>query len=119
MIPIVPASVWDQIAVVIVFAFLLAGTGYVIVKIFTKAIADINAHYASLLTETNKQWQQYFDARSESSNLLSEKLTNRMDDIARILGSLVSDFEKHDEMERVALDSMSKKRAGLSKVTTK
>jgi hypothetical protein len=106
MIPSIPVSVWEQIAVVIVFAFLLAGVGYVLVKLFTKSIADINAHYSKLLTETNTQWQKYFDARSESSSMMAEKLTDRMDQITKILSGLVSDFESHDHMERKALERM-------------
>lgn len=106
MIPTIPVTVWEQIAIVIVFAFLLSGMGWVIVKVFTKAISDINQHYAGLLTETNKQWQNYFDARMEASNLLYEKLASRMDEIARILGALVKDFEDHDVMERTVLDTM-------------
>ena len=110
MLPTVPATVWEQVAVVVIFAFLLAGLGWILVKIFTTAIADVNAHYANLLKDTNMQWQKYFDARSESSNLLAEKMTLRMDQIALILGKLVTDFEDHDQMERQALDEMSNKR---------
>ena len=107
MVPTVPVSVWDQIAVVVVFAFLLTGLGYLIVKIFISAIADINAHYASLLKETNKQWQVYFDARMETSNEISRDLTERMDQIASVLGKLVTDFQRHDDMERQVLSDMS------------
>jgi predicted PurR-regulated permease PerM len=98
--PTVPVSVWEQISVVIVFAFLLAGLGWVLVKMFTSAIADVNAHYANLLKDTNAQWQKYFDARSDSTNAISQQMMSRMDEIAKILGGLVSDFEVHDAMER-------------------
>ena len=108
--PTIPVPVWQQISIVIIFAMLLSGMGYVIVRIFVKAISDINAHYARLMNESNRQWQVYFDARSESSNLLSEKLTTRMDEIAHILGGLVADFKAHDIMERQALDEMGNKR---------
>jgi predicted PurR-regulated permease PerM len=107
MVPTVPVSVWDQIAVVIVFVFLLGGMGWVVVKIFTKAIADVNAHYAQLLKDTNHQWQQYFDARAESNNEISQQLTERMDQIASVLGQLVTDFQRHDDMERQVLGEMA------------
>ena len=100
MLPTVPVSVWDQIGVVVVFSFLMAGLGYVVVKVFTRSIADFNAHYAELLKDTNRQWQQYFDARTEASTQISRALTERMDQIGAILGQLVKDFERHDLMER-------------------
>jgi DNA-directed RNA polymerase specialized sigma54-like protein len=106
MLPNVPVSVWEQIAVIVVFAFLLAGLGWILVKIFTGAIADVNAHYANLLKDTNMQWQKYFDARAEASNSLAEKLTVRMDEIAHILSVLVSDFEKHDRVEMKLIEAM-------------
>lgn len=106
MLPTVPITVWEQISVVVVFAFLLAGLGWILVKIFTGAIADVNAHYANLLKDTNAQWQKYFDARSETSNLLAEKLTFRMDETAKILGDLVSDFKEHDRVEMELLHAM-------------
>ena len=103
--PTVPVTVWEQISIVVVFAFLLAGLGWTLVKIFTSAISDVNKHYSELLKDTNVQWQNYFDARSEASNILAEKLTQRMDEIAKILGGLVSDFEEHDRIEMALLNS--------------
>ena len=41
--------------------------------------------------------------------MMSEKLTLRMDDIARLLGSLISDFESHDHMERQALGEIQRR----------
>jgi predicted PurR-regulated permease PerM len=111
MLPSVPVSVWEQIAVVIVFAFLLAGLGWVLVRLFIQAIADVNAHYSQLLKDTNVQWQQYFDARAESSNQVSKQMMERMDDVASILANLVSDFEAHDRFERQALDLLDSRRA--------
>ncbi len=104
--PTVPVTVWEQISVVVVFAFLLAGLGWFLVKMFTSAIADVNAHYANLLKDTNAQWQKYFDARSESSNILAEKLTLRMDEMTHILSVLVKDFEEHDRVEMEMIHSM-------------
>ena len=121
MLQTIPVSVWDQIAVVIVFAILLGGMGWYGSKLFIRAIKDvsaenakaireINAENAKVIAEVNIQWQRYFDARSESSNQLSQELTKRMDEIAQILGGLVKDFSNHDQMERQALDEMAGKR---------
>lgn len=104
---VIPFNVWEQISVVVIFALLLAGMGYILVKIFVRAIADINNHYSVLLINTNAQWQKYFDAKIESSVYLSEKLTSRMDEIAKLLAGLAEDFSAHDQMERQALDGMN------------
>ena len=103
MLPSVPVSVWEQIAVVIVFAFLLAGLGWILVRLFTQAIADVNAHYARLIKDTNLQWQQYFDARAEAGSLLSRQMLERMDQVAGLLENLAGDFEAHDRLERQRL----------------
>lgn len=108
--PTVPVGVWEQISVVVVFAFLLAGLGWVLVRMFTSAIADVNAHYARVLSDSNTAWQKYFDARSESANLVSAQMMDRMEEIAGILKKLASDFDAHDHMERQALDEMSNRR---------
>lgn len=94
--PTIPVSVWDQLAVVVVFAFLLTGIGYVLVKVFVRAISDINIHYSALLNEVNRTWQVYFDARSESTLLQTQKLSQQIEDISKILRQLVVDFEVHD-----------------------
>ncbi|HEY3312289.1 MAG TPA: hypothetical protein VGK00_11675 [Anaerolineales bacterium] len=111
MLPSVPVSVWEQIAVVIVFAFLLAGLGWVLVRLFTEAIADVNAHYAQLIKDTNRQWQEYFDARAESSSLLSRQMMARMDELAGMLTSLAADFETHVQLERQTLDLLNTRHA--------
>ena len=86
MTPNIPVPVWEQIAVVIVFAFLLGGLGWVLVRLFTQAVADINAHYAALIKDTNTQWQNYFDARTESLAENSRQILARMDEVTRALG---------------------------------
>ena len=106
MLPNIPVSVWEQIAVVIVFAFLLAGLGWILVRLFTQAIADINAHYTRLIKESNQQWQQYFDARAEASSLLSQQLLERMDMVGCRLLNLSTDFEAHDRLERDVLEAL-------------
>lgn len=94
--PSIPVSVWDQIGVVVVYTILLGGLGGLLTKLFTQAIADINAHYASLLKETNQQWQQYIDARSEAANEVSRKMLERMEYLCAALARLSADFERHD-----------------------
>ena len=104
--PNVPVSVWEQISVVIVFAFLLAGLGWVLVRLFTQAIADVNAHYARLIKDTNQQWQQYIDARAESSGLLNQQMLERMDGVSVLLSSLKIEFQTHDRLEQQALGQL-------------
>ncbi len=115
MVPTIPVSVWDQIAIVVIFALLLAGLGCVLVKLFVTAIADVNKHYADVLTKTNDQWQKYFDARSESNNLVNRQIMQQMGEISGLLSNLMKDFTAHDHMERQALDAMAKRREHLSK----
>ena len=106
---VIPIGVWEQISVVVVFALLLSGVGYVLVKVFTKAIADINNHYARLFSDQNLSWQKYFDARSEATSLMTAKLTERMDDIANLLSTLISDHDKHDVRVQNAIDKMNER----------
>lgn len=98
MFPEIPVPVWQQIAIVIVFAFLLAGLGWVLVRLFTEAVADVNAHYARLIKDTNHQWQQYFDARSETSAMLSRQMLERMDELARGLGHIAAGLEAREKL---------------------
>ena len=109
-LPSVPLSVWDQLAVVVIFAFLLAGIGYFMVKMFSKAIADINLHYSSIVEKNNDQWQKYFDARSEIYQLVNKNVLKQMEDLTKAIMDLNTDFREHDRMERQALDEMAGKR---------
>jgi predicted PurR-regulated permease PerM len=115
---LVPMSAWEQIAVIIVFAFLLGGLGWVLVKVFTKSIADINAHYALLLEKNNTQWQQYFDARSETSNLVNKQVVTQLSELTKAVADLTNKFNSHDQWERQLQDQsevptvMRKKRGG-------
>lgn len=117
MIPNIPQSVWDQLGVVVIFAFLLGGEAYTLVKLFLSGIADINKHYADLLQRSNEQWQKYFDARIQTSNELTQRMTQRMDSITELLEQSISDANQHDLMVRQALDAMSNARTNLSKTT--
>lgn len=121
MLPTVPVSVWNQIAVVVIFSFLLTGVGYMMLKIFSKAIADINKYYAELveknnsqfstsLLENNKQWQLYFDARSDTNKLIDDQIIEKLGNLTNAIVKLNEDFNNHDLMERQALDEMGDKR---------
>ena len=115
MLPTVPATVWEQIPVIIVFSLLLAGLGWLLVKLFSKSIADINAHYAAIIKSNNEQWQKYFDARTDSDRLVSDQVVKQLQGLTAVVEKLVADFDAHDQMERQALDSMSDKRSRLTK----
>lgn len=115
MVPTIPLSVWEQIPVIVVFAILLACVAYFMVKMFSKAIADINKHYAEIISNNNAQWQTYFDARSESDRLVSGQIVKQMEGLTKVVGELVSNFELHDQMERQALDMMIKAKPKLVK----
>lgn len=109
--PTVPVSVWEQIPVIVIFALLLAGIAWLMVKAFSKAIADINSHYAAIIQNNNEQWQKYFDARSENYRLVNEKVLTQLEGLTKAIGEFHNDFEAHDQMERQALDAMNGKRA--------
>ena len=108
--PTVPVSVWEQIPVIVIFALLLAGIAWLMVKVFSKAIADINSHYASIIQSNNEQWQKYFDARSENYILINQKVMTQLSDLTAAIGEFHAEFRAHDQMERQALDSMDGKR---------
>jgi len=94
--PEVPVSVWEQIPVVIVFAFLLAGLGWLLVKVFSKAVAEINAHYAEIVRQNNEQWQKYFDAKDESNRIVNEQVVEKLEELTNVISKLVDDFRDHD-----------------------
>lgn len=106
----VPVSVWEQIPVVVIFALLLAGLGWVLVKIFVKAIADINSHYAHVIKATNEQWQKYFDARSAANQLINDQVVKQLEGLTRAVEKLVDDFESHDQMERQVFGDLTARR---------
>lgn len=107
MTPNIPVSVWEQIAVVIVFAFLLGGLGWVLVRLFTQAVADINAHYAALIKDSNLQWQKYFDARAETCMQGNRQILGRVDDVAGTLEALALRMES---LEPAPVSSTKKSR---------
>lgn len=108
--PTVPVSVWEQIPVIVIFALLLAGIAWLMVKVFSKAIADINSHYLAIIKNNNDQWQKYFDARSENYRLINEKVLTQLEALTSAINEFHADFQSHDQMERQALDAMNGKR---------
>lgn len=97
--PTVPVSVWDQIPVIVVFSFLLCGGAWLMVKAFSKAVADINAHYANIIERNNTQWQMYFDARSATSKVIDDQVVDKLEKLTSVIGKLTDDFAKHDAVE--------------------
>jgi hypothetical protein len=89
MLPTVPVPVWEQIPIVIVFSFLMAGLGWVLVRLAEKAFAGANAAYAEQLRASNEQWQRYCDARTEGFFVISKQMLDRMDEVALVLQRLV------------------------------
>lgn len=94
--PNVPVSVWEQIPVVVIFAFLLAGLGWLLVKVFSKAVAEINAHYATIVRQNNEQWQKYFDAKDENNRMVNEQVVEKLEELTNVISKLVDDFRDHD-----------------------
>lgn len=99
--PNVPVSVWEQIPVVVVFAFLLAGLGWLLVKVFSKAVAEINEHYAAIVRQNNEQWQKYFDAKDESNRMVNEQVVERLEELTAVIENLVNDFREHDRRTEI------------------
>lgn len=101
--PDIPVPVWQQIAIVIVFAFLLIALIWVFVRIlsrstsdttqlFVKAIAEVNQHYRSIIEQNNVQWQLYFDAKIEVTKLIDaqtvEKLRTISESLEKVTGAI-------------------------------
>ncbi len=95
--PNVPVSVWEQIPVVVVFAFLLAGLGWLLVKVFSKAVAEINAHYSEIVRQNNEQWQKYFDAKDENNRMINQKVVERLEELTNVIKRLADDLNAHGE----------------------
>lgn len=124
--PTIPVSIWEQVPVIVIFALLMAGLGWLIGKMFSEAVAKINLYYATLtkennlmfaqaLRDNNELWQKYFDARAESNQIVNEQVTKQLAGLTEVIQQLVTDFERHDQMERQALDQMGDRRSKLSK----
>ena len=118
-LPTVPVSVWEQIPVIVIFALLLVGIAWLMVKVFSKAVADINSHYSAIIQANNEQWQKYFDARSESYQLINQQVLKQLEGLTNAVELLTDNFGRHDLMERQALDEMSGKRKLVRKSRNK
>jgi len=112
----IPVSVWEQIQVIIVFALLLAGGAWLMVRAFSNAVAEINKHYASIVENSNNQWQRYFDAKNEKNEMVNEEVVGNLKQLTDVISRLRNDIDQHDDVMRGALDAMAEKRAKLSKV---
>lgn len=110
MNPDIPVTVWEQIPVVVLFAVLLAGIGLLFIKSFKESITDINKYYAAVIEHNNDQWQKYFDARSQSNDLVNKQIVEQLGNLTKIIETLSESFNAHDLMERQALDEMAGKR---------
>ena len=82
MIPSVPVSVWEQISVVIVFAFLLAGLGWLWQQFTLRAFTYLLTHLTSALNNSAEQIRESVDANTE------------------MLKTLVIEFKTHDQVTR-------------------
>lgn len=69
------------------------------VKAFSKAVADINAHYANIIERNNSQWQMYFDARSATSKVIDDQVVDKLEKLTGVIEKLTDDFSKHDAVE--------------------
>lgn len=105
--PSVPVSVWEQLPVIVVYSFLLGGMAWLMVKAFSKAVADINAHYANIIKENNTQWQMYFDARSATNNVIDAQMVDKLEKLTGVIEKLTDDFSKHDAIEIELLNRIS------------
>lgn len=121
MTPSVPTTVWEQIPVIVIFAFLLAGIGYFAFKSFTASVTEINKNYAQIVEKNNAQfsatlkdnnllWQKYIDARAENTQLVNEQFMKQLAALTEAVRDLSNDFNLHDQMERQALDTLKEKR---------
>lgn len=108
--PNIPVSVWEQIPVVIVFSFLVAGLGWFLSKVFLRAISDINQHYDEIIKDNNLSWQAYIDRNTEKDRHLKETLLVTLEKLESGIQELLQEFKMHDLMERQALDEMYNKR---------
>ena len=117
MLTTVPVTVWEQIPVIVLFSVLFVGGALMMVRAFTKAVADINAHYAAIIENNNAQWQKYFDARSATNTVVNDQMVDKLENLTAIIAQLVVDFQRHDSnfarhdaVELSMLEQMSVKR---------
>lgn len=101
----IPVGVWDQLAVVLVFVVTLGTLGYWMVRKFTDAISDINAHYGKIISDSNVSWQRYFDARMEATAMVNSETITKLAELSEAVRELRRDFDAHDQWERQTQDT--------------
>ena len=110
----IPTPVWEQLGVVVIFALLLSGMAWLMIKEFSKAVEKISDSYSKQAEESNKQWQQYFDAKNTKNDLINDEVIEKLTILAIEIQKVVVAQDTHDTMVRSALDAMDKKRNKLS-----
>ena len=110
----IPTPVWEQLGVVVIFALLLSGMAWLMIKEFSKAVEKISDSYSKQAEESNKQWQQYFDAKNAKNDLINDEVIEKLTILAIEIQKVVVAQDTHDTMVRSALDAMDKKRNKLS-----
>jgi len=110
----IPTPVWEQLGVVVIFALLLSGMAWLMIREFSKAVEKISDSYSKQAEESNKQWQQYFDAKNTKNDLINDEVIEKLTILAIEIQKVVVAQDTHDTMVRSALDAMDKKRNKLS-----
>jgi thiamine pyrophosphokinase len=62
------------------------------------------------LRENNEQWQLYFNARSETTQMVNSQVVEKLEKLTAIIQKLVGDFDSHDRMERQAFEEIPTRR---------
>lgn len=86
--PNVPVPVWEQISIVIVFSFLIAGLGWAMFRLAGQAFENANQVFGRELSNSNQQWQRYCDARLDGFNTLNQQMLDRLDEFTKVLRNL-------------------------------
>jgi hypothetical protein len=102
---IVPVSVWQQLAVVLVFALL----GYGALKVFRDIVREIANDYKKAIQLEREQHQREREAdRQEFKQLLDkfEMIVDEFRKMSGVVGAFIQDFHAHDQMERAQIDQI-------------
>jgi len=91
-----PESVWNQLAIVLVFTGLLILVIQLMTKTFKDAIADINRHYSEIVDATAKQWYKLIDAQQLNYTLVAKEQTDRLEQLTKVIERLSEDVLKID-----------------------
>lgn len=116
MLPVeIPKSVWEQMAVVVLFMIL----AWVMLREFAKALEKISDSYSKQLEASNVQWQKYFDAKNEKNDVVSNEMLDKIAALTAEIAKMVESQDAHDNMTRSALDRMEQKRSRLMEAKMK